>query len=189
MIQLIGSELYQWELGRQVKLNAPNLEVIPELHFIDYKSPNCLVVEHKMADGEIIYDIPNILLQQTRGVFIYIVKKTEGCKEVIGTANFKITPKQKSPNYVYTETEIKSYEALEERITALENGSGTGGNVDLSEIEEDIENLQLDAAIMSGELDELETTVGQLSEEIANLEIPTVDDILNALPTWQGGAY
>ena len=189
MIQLIGSELYQWELGRQVKLNAPNLEVIPELHFIDYKSPNCIVVEHKMVDGEIIYDIPNILLQQTRGVFIYIVQIIGDCKEVIGTANFKIKPKQKSPNYVYTETEIKSYEALEERVAALENGSGTGGNVDLSEIEEDIENLQLDAAIMSGELDELETTVGQLSEEISNLNIPTVDDILNALPTWQGGAY
>lgn len=162
MIQLIGTELFQWELGRQVKLNAPNLEVIPELHFIDYKSPNCLVVEHKTVKGEIVYDIPNILLQQTRDVFVYIVKKTEGCEEVIGTENFKIKPKQKSPDYVYTETEIKSYEALEERITALENGSGTGGNVDLSEIEEDIENLELDLALVSAE-------VGQLSEEISDL--------------------
>lgn len=32
-------------------------------------------------------------------------------------------------------------------------------------------------------------SISKLSEEIANLEIPTVDDILNALPTWQGGAY
>ena len=31
--------------------------------------------------------------------------------------------------------------------------------------------------------------ISKLLEDIANLNVPTVADILNALPTWQGGAY
>lgn len=34
-------------------------------------------------------------------------------------------------------------------------------------------------------------SIGKLSEDISNLKenAPTVEDVLNALPTWQGGAY
>lgn len=34
-------------------------------------------------------------------------------------------------------------------------------------------------------------SISQLSEEISDLKenAPTVEDVLNALPTWQGGAY
>ena len=37
--------------------------------------------------------------------------------------------------------------------------------------------------------EKFEEEIGKLSEAIANLKIPTVDDILNELPTWEGGAY
>ena len=36
---------------------------------------------------------------------------------------------------------------------------------------------------------EINTRLYDLQYEVNNLKIPTVDDVLNELPTWQGGAY
>ena len=58
------------------------------------------------------------------------------------------------------------------------------------------QNFYSDGTLYASDLNEMDEqiyqnteSISQLSEEISNLEIPTVDDILNALPTWQGGAY
>lgn len=43
--------------------------------------------------------------------------------------------------------------------------------------------------LYAAELNEMDEQIYRNTEAIANLDIPTVDDILNELPTWQGGAY
>lgn len=45
--------------------------------------------------------------------------------------------------------------------------------------------------ITAENMNAIQDEIIQLSEEISDLKenAPTVEDVLNALPTWQGGAY
>ena len=100
---------YQWDLDRQVVVDDPS---IVEVHFCNRTEDVSLVVE--VVDG--LANVPNILLQSSFDirVFGYDGKATRH------DAVFKVKAKTKPSDYVYTETEIKSYEYLENKIKEIE---------------------------------------------------------------------
>ena len=100
---------YQWDLDRQVVVDDPS---ITEVHFCNRTEDVSLVVE--VVDG--LANVPNILLQSSfdMRVFAYDGKATRY------DAVFKVKAKTKPSDYVYTETEIKSYEYLENKIREIE---------------------------------------------------------------------
>ena len=100
---------YQWDLDRQVVVDDPS---IAEVHFCNRTEDVSLVVE--VVDG--LANVPNILLQSSfdMRVFGYDGKATRY------DAVFKVKAKTKPSDYVYTETEIKSYEYLENKIREIE---------------------------------------------------------------------
>lgn len=100
---------YQWDLDRQVVVDDPS---IVEVHFCNRTEDVSLVVE--VVDG--LANVPNILLQSNFDirVFGYDGKATRH------DAVFKVKAKTKPSDYVYTETEIKSYEYLENKIREIE---------------------------------------------------------------------
>ena len=100
---------YQWDLDRQVVVDDPS---IAEVHFCNRTEDVSLVVE--VVDG--LANVPNILLQSSfdMRVFGYDGKATRH------DAVFKVKAKTKPSDYVYTETEIKSYEYLENKIREIE---------------------------------------------------------------------
>ena len=100
---------YQWDLDRQVVVDDPS---IVEVHFCNRTEDVSLVVE--VVDG--LANVPNILLQSSfdMRVFGYDGKATRH------DAVFKVKAKTKPSDYVYTETEIKSYEYLENKIREIE---------------------------------------------------------------------
>lgn len=100
---------YQWDLDRQVVVDDPS---ITEVHFCNRTEDVSLVVE--VVDG--LANVPNILLQSSfdMRVFGYDGKATRY------DAVFKVKAKTKPSDYVYTETEIKSYEYLENKIREIE---------------------------------------------------------------------
>lgn len=126
MIQLIGDKLWQWDLNRKVIVDSNSNIVISELHFVDYKSSSTLKVIPKLVDGVLIGDIPNVLLQQTRDIVIYGVHINDDVEHTEYSVRFPVEPRQKPSDYIYTETEIKSYETLEKRIKSLESTSTNG---------------------------------------------------------------
>ena len=101
--------MYQWDLDRQVVVDDPS---IVEVHFCNRTEDVSLVVE--VVDG--LANVPNILLQSSfdMRVFGYDGKATRY------DAVFKVKAKTKPSDYVYTETEIKSYEYLENKIREIE---------------------------------------------------------------------
>ena len=101
--------MYQWDLDRQVVVDDPS---IVEVHFCNRTEDVSLVVE--VVDG--LANVPNILLQSSfdMRVFGYDGKATRH------DAVFKVKAKTKPSDYVYTETEIKSYEYLENKIREIE---------------------------------------------------------------------
>lgn len=101
--------MYQWDIDRQIVVDDPS---IVEVHFCNRTEDVSLVVE--VVDG--LANVPNILLQSSfdMRVFGYDGKATRY------DAVFKVKAKTKPSDYVYTETEIKSYEYLENKIREIE---------------------------------------------------------------------
>ena len=165
-------KIYQWDTNKVLEIKPCAEYTVEEVHFQHCNASDALVVEIYEEEGRKLTKIPNILLQSSAPIKAWL---TDGERTICGQI-LTVIQRAKPDDYVYTETEVKRYETLEKRIEELEKGGG-GGSVDLTEIEADIESLQED--------------VSKLSEEISDLKenAPTVDDILNALPTWQGGAY
>lgn len=104
---------YTWDLDRQVVVDDPS---IVEVHFSNRADEDSLPVEVKEENGIRVANVPNILLQSNFDirVFGYDGKATRY------DAVFKVKAKAKPSDYAYTETEIKSYEYLENKIKEIE---------------------------------------------------------------------
>lgn len=107
--------LYQWDLNRRIVVDV----ACQEVHFSNTLDGEALVVETYTEDGVTYANIPNVLLQTAFPINVYAY--------VCGSEQFtqraevlEVMPRSKPADYVYTETEVKNYEALEARLAELE---------------------------------------------------------------------
>lgn len=118
---------FQWDVNRRLIIEDDS---ITEVHFCNRTDSCSLVCETYKENGLTLVNVPNVLLQNDWRINVYAFDSeyTKHCEV------FKVNTRTKPTDYVYTETEIKRYEDLEERIIALENApGGSGGDVDLSD--------------------------------------------------------
>lgn len=95
------------------------------VHFSNRATEKALTVEVKENDGIKVVTVPNIILQ-TAGefkVYAYICDKDE-CYTLVEKV-FYVESKPKPEDYVYTETDVLTYQKLEERIKVLEDGGAS----------------------------------------------------------------
>lgn len=90
---------------------------ICEVHFCNRTSDCSLVVEPYWEDGKYIADIPNVLLQTARPIRIYAYIDDA---YTLDEEQFSVKARTKPADYVYTETEVKSYDALEKKLNEIE---------------------------------------------------------------------
>lgn len=100
------SEFYQWDLERQLIISDP---IVDEVHFSNKMSDKALVVAVKEKDGLRVADVPNILLQAIWPIRAYAYCGDCYTKEC---ATFKVNERTRPDDYVYTETEVKRWDAL-----------------------------------------------------------------------------
>lgn len=119
MLKLIGGRLYQWDLGRRLEVHdLPDGTQITEVDFCHPGDAEALVVIPDRSGDTVTVDIPNILLQSDATIMIY---------ECVGDVTVSKIPRsvvgrERPADYVYTETQVLTYKALEERIAKLEQG-------------------------------------------------------------------
>lgn len=103
--------LWQWDLNQQLTVAGDCTEV----HYLDRGAPSTLTVEVKNGKA----DIPNILLQKAGRlvVYAYIIDAQDHHTKVCET--FGIAPRPKPAEYVYTETEVKTWSNLQSQIGDL----------------------------------------------------------------------
>lgn len=120
----LNAALYQWDTGQRVLLTG--VEAGTNVDF-GHPGGELLGVKTYEDDGLIYADIPNILLQQTREIrmYVYIAQGAQG--ETVYARSFRVLPREKPTDYVYTETEIHTWTALEARVDRLEQSGGGGG--------------------------------------------------------------
>lgn len=117
----LNGALYQWDTGQRMWLihGAAGWRV----DFL-YDGGEPLSVESYEEGGRILTDIPNILLQKSGFLRMLIYARTERSGETVVEQVLKVISRPKPSDYVYTETEVKSWTDLEERVSALEEGGG-----------------------------------------------------------------
>lgn len=115
---------YQWDLNQKLIIED---ETMTQVHFCNKTDDCALVCEIYSENGLRLVNVPNILFQSD-----WRIKVWGYCEDYTKhEATFKVCSRSKPSDYIYTETEVKNYADLEERIAELEK-SGGGGTADLT---------------------------------------------------------
>lgn len=111
---------YQWDTGVRIVVSDPS---IAEVHFCNTTEECSLVCEAYTENGLRYANVPNVLLQEAFPIRVYGFDGTYTKHYTV----FNIVARTKPADYVYTETEIKSWEALEKRMDEIEGAVTTEG--------------------------------------------------------------
>ena len=113
------NRFFQWDSGQRIAIYGEGL--CNEVHFTKTGSKDALVCDVWEENGLRFANVPNILLQSPEEikVYAYVSNAEEG--KTLYSQSFGVLERNKPQDYVYTETEVRTYVKLEGRITALEN--------------------------------------------------------------------
>lgn len=101
----VQEKIYQWDTDVEVSVNYPC-----EIQYAAVGSTETLIQEPQERDGWFVGQIPNILLQECRDIFIYT--NGEDDMNTHESKRVSIIRRAKPDDYVYTETEVKDYDTL-----------------------------------------------------------------------------
>lgn len=177
---------YQWDIDRRIIIDNP---AIGEVHFSNIFSSEALVVNTYQENGITLANVPNILLQKDWPIDVYTCNA--GCTNY--KAKFEVESRNKPADYVYTETEVLDFEALEERMEKVEENMKS---FDSEVIDKRFEDIQ-------AEINNIELTPGEKGEPgepgkdgytpvkgtdywTAADKQEMVNEVLAALPTYEG---
>lgn len=106
-------EFFQWDLDRKLIVDDDN---ITEVHFCN-RTTDCALPVRTYREGDwTVVNVPNLILQESFRINVYAYDG-EYTKHA---ARFEVVPRSKPDTYVYTETEIKTWDELCERIDQIE---------------------------------------------------------------------
>lgn len=155
VIEIIGTPLYQWELGRKISISTSEHTIINKVEFSHDGDTESLVVKPRVENDQMVVDIPNIMLLSGRYIHVYISYSDENLLETVAYDILPVIKRPKPSDYVYTETEVLTWESLDERIKNLEKGTG-GADISKEDIRDAV-NEYLDNNPVS--VDEKDPTV------------------------------
>ena len=123
MIKIEGGRktLYQWDLNQRIILD--NVFAGAQVHFSDEHNTEdtCPVLLTYEENGKTFANIPNIFLQKSGIITVYIYVKEENEEHTEYFSELLVLPRKKPDDYVYTETEVYSYKKIEERMKEAED--------------------------------------------------------------------
>ena len=178
------NSFFQWDLNRKIVVEDPS---ITQVHFSNNTEDYALVVEVYESDGVRLANVPNILLQTDWYIRAYGYVNDHTLVE----ERFKVNARSKPADYVYTETEIINYEALEKRIKEtyvakqeVDTEVDTFSNNPIANFAITRYVEALNTAIISGE-----TTVGRALQDLNGNDITltyaTKTSVIPKISLWQ----
>lgn len=123
MYILDGREsFYQWDINQKIKSNK--FKVGDEVHFYNSKLTEALVVTAYELDGNVVADVPNILLQNAILFKAWVYVQNDGTAKTTYEHAFKVEQRAKPSDYVYEETEVLTITTAVNK--ALEDAKNSG---------------------------------------------------------------
>lgn len=190
MFGLIGStELWQWDTGRQI--DCAGLQAGTKVQFA-YSDTQTLSTAVKTADGASVADVPNQLLLRPGVLMVYAyVTEADGVSYTKYAARINVQARPKPDDYVYTPTEVQSWQTIRNEIGDLDDLTTTAKNTLVAAINE--------AAASGGggggsvTKDSIVTALGYTPEDAANkttalsasstnTQYPGANAVWNAIP-------
>ena len=121
------TSLKQWETDQRLIITWPNSNIYA--HFTMRGDAEALVLLAYAEDGAVYVDIPNILLTRYGVVDVYLYVQTGNICHIESRGSFTIEQRSRPVDYDYSETDMLSNEALDRRVTELEQNRSVGVNV------------------------------------------------------------
>ena len=159
---------YQWDINQKLIVADDS---ITEVHFSNRTNSYSLVCDIQNEGDLRVVSVPNVLLQTNWPIKVYAYRKDH--TEVSQT--FRVIEKAKPQDYVYTPDEVKTWEELNDRITALEQ-SGVSPEVIAKAIEDYLAEHPIAGNIVSvnGQTGEVVLTASDVGALPADTEIPSI---------------
>lgn len=135
MIKIEGdkSALYQWDLNQRVVLIDVKKDV--QVHFshegfTEEENNECPVLLSYEEEGIVYANIPNIFLQKSGIITVYVYVQENNKAYTEHHAEIIVLYRPKPADYVYTDTEVLTWESLDKRVKALENGGASSDDIE-----------------------------------------------------------
>ncbi|MEG0324360.1 MAG: hypothetical protein RR619_10215 [Raoultibacter sp.] len=112
MFEIYGNQSHFWQWDIDQKIILDGIPQDAEVHFSNAKTDGAFVVVPYALDEHTVADVPNVLLQQYTEILCYV--KVSG--KTVDAARYGVWHRHKPDDYIYTETEIKSFENLEQWV-------------------------------------------------------------------------
>lgn len=104
---------YQWDIEQKLIVEDPTIN---EVHFCNRTDECSLVCDVYDEEGKRLVNVPNILLQTDWNINVYAY-----CENYTKHSDvFRVKKRSKPADYMYTETEVKTWDELEQRVINLE---------------------------------------------------------------------
>lgn len=100
---------YQWDLDRRLVVEDAS---VSQVHFCNRTEDCSLVCETYTEDGLTLVNVPNVLLQTDWRIKVYAY---DG-KHTLYSSCYEVEARTKPADYVYTETEILNWQAMDEKL-------------------------------------------------------------------------
>ena len=159
---------YQWDINQKLIVADDS---ITEVHFSN-RTDNLSLVRDIYNEGDLrVVFVPNVLLQTNWPIKVYAYRKDH--TEVSQT--FRVIEKAKPQDYVYTPDEVKTWEELNDRVTALEK-SGISPEAIAKAVEDYLAEHPITSNIVSvnGQTGEVVLTASDVGALPADTEIPSI---------------
>ena len=122
------NSFYQWDQGQRILMEDHPTGV--EVHFaiqprhaldaIRCETKTAWVTESYEENGKVWANVPNQLLQIPGELVAYVYIESATHSETIASQSFMVYARPRPADYVFTESEIRHWDQLDERIAVLE---------------------------------------------------------------------
>lgn len=114
---------FQWDLDRKLIVDDDNIK---EVHFCN-RTAECALPVATYKEGELtVVNVPNLILQESFRINVYAYDG-EYTKHM---ARFEVIPRSKPDTYVYTETEIKTWDELYKLVKQIEENGVSDATIE-----------------------------------------------------------
>ena len=120
-MRVTPKNFYQWDHNQRIVLEGVSAGT--EVHYSCPGVDGGPVLVAYDEDGIIYADFPNVYLTQTQTVRVWLHIDDGNRGTTVYSASINVKPKVKPDDYVYTQTEVRRWETLEERVKSLEDGA------------------------------------------------------------------
>lgn len=172
--------LYQWDIGQRLRLIG--VEAGCRVDFIGGSGEPLCVDAYADGDG-VFADVPNILLQYAGWVKVLVYVTDAATGETVSEKTLPVLARKKPSEYVYSETEVKTWEDLRKQISSLEKPTAADVSTVFALGNETADNVQRALDLIAAAQED-ESQISLLIEEDM---LPAVHDADGAILTDESG--